>query len=61
MIAETPSLAGPAVRATGRERGTAEPRSSFFQGALDDLLEYIEAGFTDEALRAMAKRVERAR
>jgi len=31
-----------------------------FQKALGDLLEYIEAGFTDEKLRALAKRVERA-
>lgn len=31
------------------------------QGALDDLLEYIECAHTDECLRTMAKRVERAR
>lgn len=39
----------------------ARPNPLAFQGALDDLLEMIEAGYADEELRALAKRVERWR
>lgn len=51
-------LSGSVGSASTRLRESAR---MVFQGALDDLLEVIECKVTDEEVRALAKRVERAR
>lgn len=65
---EIPSFVDSATRqAFTASSGIAKPAGTklrtrdavAFQGALDDLLELIEAGYVDEELRALAARVNR--
>lgn len=47
-------------RYLGRSQSLRGQQQITFQGALDDLLEIIECKVSDEEIRTLAKRVERA-